>query len=346
MQKIIQRFLFLLLFFTLRTPLCDAGSFLDHFSKDDGPIDVVYTWVNSKEPAWKEARQETLEAYELPKTKDANNNSRFRNRDELKYSLRSLHRFAKFVNHIYIVTMGQRPKWLKDHHKITVIDHQEIFQRKAHLPTFNSQAIESNLHRIKNLSERFIYFNDDVFLSRPLKEEDFFTRRGKIKVFLTDNEAPTGPYNAEEDNGFRASWKHTNALLDSIFGRQKRYVLAHGPFALRRSQLEMLEELLPEVFSNVSSHKFRSPDDYTIVNGLIQYFALYGGRAKEGDIEAMCVPFKQDIAHNAKLLSELVVAHPHIFCIEDAVNGTYPEADEQLHAFFEKLFPYKAPWEK
>ena len=44
------------------------------------------------------------------------------------------------------------------------------------LPTFSSHPIELHLHRIKGLSEHFVYFNDDLFITKPLPPERFFCK--------------------------------------------------------------------------------------------------------------------------------------------------------------------------
>merc|ERR1712131_338284 len=44
-------------------------------------------------------------------------------------------------------------------------------------------AIEVHLHQIPGLSENFIYFNDDVSLSRPVCLNDFWTEQKGFKVF-------------------------------------------------------------------------------------------------------------------------------------------------------------------
>jgi len=67
-----------------------------------------------------------------------------------------------------------------------MVSHDEIFPNKDHLPTFSSPAIESNLHRIKGLSKRFIYMNDDILLLTPVRKEDFWTsKRGKLKEIVS-----------------------------------------------------------------------------------------------------------------------------------------------------------------
>ena len=65
-----------------------------------------------------------------------------------KHSLRAIEKYAPWVNHIYVVTNGERPSWLLEGSKLTQISHSQIFRYKTALPTFNSNAIEMNLHRI------------------------------------------------------------------------------------------------------------------------------------------------------------------------------------------------------
>ena len=45
---------------------------------------------------------------------------------------------------------------------------------KEYLPVFSPNLIELNLHRIKDLEEYFVYFNDDTFLTNYINEDYFF----------------------------------------------------------------------------------------------------------------------------------------------------------------------------
>jgi len=68
---------------------------------------------------------------------------------ELRYSLRSLERYAPWVRHVYLVTNGQIPYWLDlENPRLTVVTHDQIFLNLSHLPTFSSPAIESHIHRL------------------------------------------------------------------------------------------------------------------------------------------------------------------------------------------------------
>ena len=101
-------------------------------------------------------------------------------------SKRSIIKFAPWFNHIYIVTNGQIPVWLNTNNPdISVVSHSEIFRNQADLPTFQSNAIEVNLHRIPGLTDNFIYFNDDMSLIGPLCPEDLLLTNGSYARFPT-----------------------------------------------------------------------------------------------------------------------------------------------------------------
>ncbi len=240
------------------------------------PVDIVYLWVDGKDPNWNACKNhyEEREYMYIPSAQEACQDNRFWDHEKLRYSLRSLIKFAPLFNHIYIIMMNQRPKWLLDHPQITIVDHKEIFRDLHHLPTFNSQALECHLHRIPNLSEHFIYFNDDVFVGRLLTPYDFFTKEDQIRVLfekgLTVSKDPV-----VQSSLYRKVWINSNALLDVYFVPEKRHRLCHAPFALHKSWISEVEELFPFVFLENSSHRFRSASNFNVTNGLFQYIWLY-----------------------------------------------------------------------
>lgn len=308
------------------------------------PIDVVYTWVDGADPQWLKVRNEWALKYNLPEKKgDANSNNRYRNRNELKYSLRSIYMYAPFVHHIYIVTFGQRPEWLVDHPQVTVVDHKEIFLSDEDLPTFNSQAIEANLHRVPGLAEKFIYFNDDVLLNAPVQETDFFYNKG-IVVNISGSAAPTGEVRAKEISYYSA-WKNTNALLNMVYKKEKRSTLAHAPFGLKKSLMQEAEYTFPAVFQEVSSHHFREPSDFVMTNGFVQYFAYYTKRAKMKEQPSLFIHINDDVKKIKKKFKELENGTYLFFCLEDALKEDNKQVDLLLQSFLEEKFPFKAPWE-
>ncbi|XP_015338340.1 N-acetylglucosamine-1-phosphotransferase subunits alpha/beta isoform X1 [Marmota marmota marmota] len=112
--------------------------------------------------------------------------SRFEDNEELRYSLRSIERHAPWVRNIFIVTNGQIPSWLNlDNPRVKIVTHQDVFRNLSHLPTFSSPAIESHIHRIEGLSQKFIYLNDDVMFGKDVWPDDFYSHSKGQKVYLT-----------------------------------------------------------------------------------------------------------------------------------------------------------------
>lgn len=335
------------------------------------PIDIVYTWVDGNDKEWLALKEHYL-ALELAKTTlsrgdrlvlnqeyqkiqrmralpvDAMQNSRFADHEELRYSLRSVMQYAPWVNHIYIVSMNQKPAWFVPHPKITFVNHTDIFKNSADLPTFNSHAIESNLHRIPGLSDHFIYFNDDVFLGAPAASTDFFTNDNKV-VVLFERGLTVSPSAAINATAFRKAWRNTNAYLDAHYKKEKRHRLAHAPFALRTSCMDFSEKEFSFIFDSNSAHKFRADTDYNMANGLLQYHWLYHNKVKPiWNYPRFVVPLYDDamIEDNRAALEKIYALRPASFCIQDMMEEESPATAELLHTFLERYYPERCPWEK
>jgi hypothetical protein len=313
------------------------------------PIDIVYLWVDGSDPHWRNIKNKYADLQEQSSgiIEEAATDNRFRDHEELKYSLRSVLQFAPFFRHIFIVTMNQHPNWLADHPQITIIDHKEIFKNSNDLPTFNSHAIEANLHRIPGLSEHFIYFNDDVFLGLPVSPYDFFTEEGKIKV-LFERGYTISANPIVQASPYRKAWVNSNALLDGYFQEERRHRLCHSAFSFRKSWIEQAESLFPFVFDGNASHKFRSPEDFNITNGLLQYIFLYQERIEKGNMMNKMVSMQNDFYfdQNARELTNLLINPIHTFCLQDCIEGQSEKTQELLSNFLNTYFPDPAPWEK
>ncbi len=134
-------------------------------------IDFVVTWLDSTDSRWKEQYQEYSQ-----KTRGDKSKARFRDMNIFQYWFRAAESFAPWVHKIYIITNGKFPDWINpDHPKLVLVKHED-YMPKEYLPTFNSCAIELNIHRIKELSEHFVYFNDDILLNGPVNPEYFFKK--------------------------------------------------------------------------------------------------------------------------------------------------------------------------
>lgn len=138
-------------------------------------IDFIIPWVDGNDPAWLASRRlyDTKEAG--TDALDANADCRFRDNGLLRYWFRGVEMFAPWVRKVHFVTCGHFPAWLDIHHpKLHLVKHSDYIPEE-YLPTFNSNTIELNYHRIEDLAERFVLFNDDVFLLRAVSPDFFFS---------------------------------------------------------------------------------------------------------------------------------------------------------------------------
>ncbi len=137
-------------------------------------IDFVIAWVDGSDPEWLKEKSQ----YAPPSMADSATEVRYRDWDNLRYWFRAVENYAPWVRRIHFITWGHLPKWLDTRNpKLNIVNHRDYIPHE-YLPTFNSHTIELNMHRIEGLSEHFVYFNDDMFLTRPVSPEDFF-RDGK-----------------------------------------------------------------------------------------------------------------------------------------------------------------------
>ena len=135
-------------------------------------IDFVITWVDMDDPKW----QAEFAKYSgnRENTKNGVSEARFRDYGFLKYWFRGVGKFAPWVRKIHFVTSSQIPQWLDaDNPKIHVVNHKDYIPEQF-LPTFNSVVIERYLHKIPDLAEHFVYFNDDFYIINAIGTERFF----------------------------------------------------------------------------------------------------------------------------------------------------------------------------
>ncbi|WP_085248740.1 stealth family protein [Gilliamella mensalis] len=244
------------------------------------PIDAVITWVDGDDPEWK-AEKDLYSNHvdSLHGEGRATKDERFRNRNELKYLLRSLEMFAPFIRNIFIVTCGQTPEWLDiNNAKIKLIDHKDIYKNKDALPTFNSSSIETQLHHIDGLSENFLYFNDDFMLTDFCTPEDFFFANGIMKYFP----AETRVYEDDIDDSreeYLLSDRNAIGLIKKELGKSGNDIMLHCPYPSKRSLLYFLEDKFEMEFSKCEKERFRSKNDLRPIAFMQYHYGFQKGLA-------------------------------------------------------------------
>jgi Stealth protein CR2, conserved region 2/Stealth protein CR3, conserved region 3/Stealth protein CR4, conserved region 4 len=326
----------------------------------DAAIDAVYTWVDDSRPGFADELAAALEAHrretgEAPAER-ARSPNRFRDLGLLRYSLRSLWRYAPWIDKVYLVTAGERPPWLDaDHPAIRLVRHAEIFPSPAKLPTFNSLAIEACLHRVSGLSDRFLYLNDDCFLTKELRTDYFIDADGNPRFIL--EKFPMG-FDLTDPEPVGAISAYCRWLLDLRFGhRAERREVPHEPVLMDCSTLEAMEREWPQAIARTRRNRFRTRREFAIVR-MYRHYCLEQARLRANGApieirpaEAGFVRFGApvDLAEQFAVVQR---ADPAFLCINDETGEDAPfRADRAardsavLQAFLDQSFPQAAPWE-
>jgi hypothetical protein len=233
-------------------------------SERDG-IDVVVTWVNGRDPQHRAKRNRYLaglddDAHPEPAARHIR---RFSDNDEIRFCLRSIRNYAPWVRTIWLVTDDQVPASIHQRRAkragIRIVDHREIFHGYEDLlPTFNSLAIETMLWRIEGLSDRFLYFNDDMMLVGPVQPTDFFLPDGKVKLRGRWGSWAARPEKVDSFHG-------SNKLLGAkLLGYTPEHFFSSGHVIyplLRPAMVEMFEKFKAAFLAN-AAYRFRNRQQF------------------------------------------------------------------------------------
>lgn len=336
-------------------------------------IDVVIPWVDPTDKEWQASKNKFLK--DLNSDKVDNSENRFRDWDNFKYVFRGIDKFMPWVHKIYLITCGQVPDWMNKEadDRLVIVNHSDYIP-KEYLPTFSSHPIELNLHRIKELSEHFIYLNDDYFVINETSPEDFFVDGLPCDYALED------PITPDHKDIFNNILINNMVLLNSHYDRRtvlkeqkkkfysmcdkKAFVTnmcfrplkrnhffglhySHLASNILKSTIEQVWTENREILEATSSHKFRNADD---VNQFIfkneQYvtgkFHPYNinrfGRAIQLDdtIEGAV----EDVCRT------ITDSDYKMICINDCNIENFDNTRTKINAALEKILPNPSVWER
>lgn len=149
----------------------DKNGGIEMRNREDYPIDFIIAWVDGSDEKWRMEKQKYAKG-DIAQSDDRE--IRFKDLGTLRYWFRAVEKYAPWVRKIHFVTWGHIPEWLNiNHPKINIVKHEDYIPEQ-YLPTFSSHTIELNFHRIQDLAEHFVYFNDDMYLTAPVQPCDFF----------------------------------------------------------------------------------------------------------------------------------------------------------------------------
>ena len=341
----------------------------------DNSIDIVITWVDGNDPVWQEEKAK----YQGKKAGDVRA-SRYREWGFLRYWFRAIEKNATWVRYIHFVTYGHLPDWLDTSNpKLKVVNHKD-FIPEQYLPTFSCRPIEFNLHRIPGLSDKFVYFNDDMYLLQKTSEEDFFKDGLPCDVGILDanviNGETTDGKHVEMENIYtslmynimainrnfnkkKSIKENRNKWYSMIYGTTmiKTILLSpwekftgfytlHVPYSYLKSTFEDVWEKEPELLDSACIHKFRT--SYDVSSRLLSFWQLAQGKfyPRSPKIGVARNISTSEVKNNS-ICKEISSGSFKMMCINDDYHGdNYESVQREYISAFERLFPERSSFEK
>jgi len=357
------------------------------------PVDAVVSWVNGSDTRFQESLLEYLQEVQKVKNHapvdDAKPN-RFRDLGQLKYSLRSIEKYAPWINQIWLLLSNeaQAPSWLNTTYpdsskrRVKIVFHTDIFPNQSDLPTFNSNAIEVNMHRIPGLSEEFLYFNDDFSLTKTICYSDFWTEElgyimrtvGNLHVApehmicpqkcmdraisaACDNECnrvgclyDEGRCDMEILSG--ESYLHSRdfnyMLFHNIMGKDRISGVHHIPLLVNTHIMDQLQKKFKRFYEATSRHKIRHRNDIQFQT-MYTNWVLFGGykstERRDSDLNYFQISKPDDIS---SIFQKVETTPKRFLCINDGLRDDVDDATDvakNLSALYNHIYPDKAGFE-
>ena len=325
-------------------------------------IDFVVLWVDDKDPKWQVEKNKYLN-----KTGDYRE-IRYRDTENLQILFRGIEKYANWINKVFFVTYGHIPKWLNvNNEKLIIVNHKD-FIPEEYLPTFNSNVIELNLHRIKELSEKFVLFNDDFFLLKKTKPEDFFVNDKPTDIYAENVLCPThfnDPHFMMKANIMvlinkhfdkkecirKNYYKFVNLKYDKM-NRETLYCMEykrkflgfrnfHEPYSYLKETFRTVWNEEGELLNKACYNKFRESSD--LGHYLFRYWQLLTGNFEPRVDEGKYLYMQDD---NSKTILELKSGNYKYVCINDNLPDIdFEKAKNEINKVLFELLPEKSSFE-
>lgn len=339
---------------------------------EDYPVDFVVLWLDSKDPEWQKAKAQYMpQEYSIQKS---NHSARFRDWEIFRYWFRSVEKYAPWVRHVYLVTCGHLPTWINlDSPKLKFVRHDQ-FIPKDYLPTFSCFPTELNLWRIEGISEHIVYFNDDMFLTRPVEKSDFFCNGLPRYSAIAEPPYPIANMTAWKHNLFNNAGvinscfnvsecieAHPEKWFSALYApNQREWNLRaykdnnlvgvrfyHLGVPYRCSTMRLVWETIPERLDSSCKNRFRTMDD--VFHQLFQLWEMMQGTFEPVSSDYYgkvfnITPERIDSFERCFLSEDfrMVCANDS----EDLTDEGYEFLNGYLKGLFEKKYPEKSSFEK
>ena len=285
-------------------------------------MDAVITYVDGNDPVWRKSFAQAVGVPAIEK--------RYRDWGTLVYLVRGIRRYMPFIRKIFLVVSGesQVPSWVSGS-DVRVVLHSEIIPQRF-LPVFNSTAIEMFLHRIPELDEQFVYFNDDMFPVRPTREEEFYVE-GKSVIGFRKHLFHFGLYKQQTRNADLLARKALGMAPGPLFVRPQ-----HTCSPMQKSACE---EVYARIGDELDASISPLREKYNVNQYVFLDYLYYGGRTvKDAAISNLHLSLAVKSAD--QVCDAILNPRTSFVCINDVKlsEPQYLEMKTRILEAFEKRF--------
>ncbi len=327
-------------------------------------VDIVIPWVDGSDPAWL-AEKALYEKNVQDSDGEKNSAKRYRDLNLMKYWFRGIENFAPWARKIHFITWGHVPDFLKtDHPRLHIVNHRE-FIPSACLPMYNANVIEVSLHRISDLAERFVYFNDDVFLLKRTKKDDFFFNgvpkinaiecpmfQGGVYGHLLKNDIDLVNRNFVKKNQIKKNvkeWLSAKTIKGKMcniiaypWEKYLGFVVEHGPMPyLKKTWLDVWKKE-EEFVRRTLGNRFRSEEN--VNQNLFHFWQIANGDFVQGmSLQQVLELTDETIDYACAVVKQQKFQS---ICINDGNVSDFDGACKKLADAFECVLSRKSSYEK
>ncbi|MBQ2026818.1 MAG: hypothetical protein II214_02845 [Alistipes sp.] len=293
-------------------------------------MDIVITYVNGLDPVWQRDYEKHTNQPVLEK--------RFRDWGTLRYLFRGIAENMAFIRKVHLVVSheSQVPEWV-NRDEVNVVLHKDIIPAEF-LPTFNCNPIEMHLHRIKDLDEEYLYFNDDVFPMKKCRATEFF-KDGKCFLGMSHHLFAWDMFKKICRNSDRLARRMLNVKARLFFLRPQ-----HICTPMFKSECMAVYSSAPAEIAKSTSSCIR--DENNLNQYLFLDYMYLKGRLVNKRLSKK--HFSVGIVSSAKLRKFITQPSHKLVCINDVQlsEERYIELRNVLLEAFEERFPQKSKYER
>lgn len=297
-------------------------------------IDIIIPWLNPND-AWYN---------EYKKYSENEHPGRVRDLGIFKYLLRSISKNCSWVNRVFIILYDetQKPEWLKESEKLKVIYHKD-FLPKEYLPNFNSVLTDMHFSFIDELSDNYIFMNDDMIFMKQVPENMYFENNRPVH----QKSIKCGKYKDQTPAQWKYIERNIYSFVSKVVGHEVLFTTYHLPIPFNKTIQKFIWYKYGNDFRKMfENSKIRSNTNVCnwIFYGIEEYFDKCIFRPIYKKFPSRCFDLRDGMTESS--IRKLITGQK-IVCFNDGdfLNADFEKIKFAVNKILKEIFPDKCEYE-